>query len=254
MHDMSWALLLFGLHPGAPVNLTPSRFIAAMLGACLLSAGMPTLASMRPENITDAEWALVPPYCPHTMGFKGHTQPFVGKWVAVMGKSFFHVHHYCWALIDLHRAERAALAAPDKRYLRQRALGGFWYVIQNAEEDFVLLPEIFTWIGRTEVLLGHGKNAGDAFAKAMALKPDYWPPYYHWGEFLKSQGKKNEALEIVRSGLSQVPSAKPLLLLFRDLGGKPTDLPPPIRPPDAASVPRQSSGTSIPQAPAPAAQ
>lgn len=182
-------------------------------------------ASERPENITDAEWAMLPPYCPYTMGFKGHTQPHISKWVGVMGDGFFHMHHNCWALIDFRRAERAGVPATEKKFLRQRALGGFKYVVRNAPDDFVLLPELYTWIGRTELLLDNPRNASEAFTQAQQRKPDYWPAYYHWAEFLQSHGKKAQALDVIKAGLQFSPDAKPLLLLFRQLGGRQSDTP-----------------------------
>lgn len=205
------------------MNEISHRLLIAFAAACTLGINPAAFASNRPDGITDVEWAMLPPYCPYTMGEKGHIQPHIAKWVAIMGNGFFHMHHHCWALIDYRRAERAGEPSTTKQFLRQRALGGFKYVVRAAPVDFVLLPEIYTWLGRTEILLGRPKNGGEAFSTAQRLKPDYWPPYYHWAEYLQSHGKKNEAMEVVKSGLKNSPEAKPLLLLFRQLGGKQAD-------------------------------
>lgn len=214
------------------MNTRMIRFPIALAAACALGFSMTALAldlsGNKLQDITAAEWAMAPPYCPYTMGQKGHTQPHIGKWVGVMGDGFFHMHHFCWALFDIHRAERADVSATDRRFLRGRALGGFQYVVQNTREDFILLPEIYTWIGRTEILLGHPKEAFNAFAVAQKLKPDYWPPYFHLAEFLQSHGQKTDAMKVVKTGLQYSPDAKPLRLLFSHLGGKPKDLPRPI--------------------------
>ncbi|MFT3847208.1 MAG: tetratricopeptide repeat protein [Propionivibrio sp.] len=221
-------------------------FLAVLMSIGTLGIAATAAASEKPENITEAEWALLPPYCPYTMGFKGHKQPHIAKWSGIMGEGFFHMHHYCWALIDLRRAERSGLPATDRKFLRGRALGGFQYVVRNAPEDFVLAPEIYTWIGRTEILLDRPKNAFEAFSTARQLKPDYWPPYYHWAEFLQSHGKRAEALEIIRSGLQFSPEAKSLLLLYRQLGGKPSDIPKPTAQVEAKSA-DENTGAEIGQ-------
>ena len=211
----------------APMNIKINHFLAAMLGVLLVGTSMPTLAG--PANITEAEWALLPPYCPHTMAFKGYTQANRARWEPLMGNvNFSHMHHYCWALINFRRAERATLPAQQKQGLRTEALGDFLYVVKNTSEDFVLLPEVLNWVGRTELLLGKPSNAGGAFARARAIKPDYWPAYTHWAEFLLAKGFKKEAMEIVKAGLQHAPGAKALHTLFRTLGGKPGDIPPPI--------------------------
>ncbi len=219
------------------MNTKISLLCVLALTTTFTLAPRPTFAGEKPEDVTDAEWAMLPPYCPHTMGYKGHVQPHISKWRGIMGEGFFHMHHYCWALIDFHRAQRSTISGVERQNLRQRALGGFRYVIKNAPEDFILLPEIFTWVGRSEVSLGNAKGASNAFNQAIKLKPDYWPPYYHFADLLYRKGQKKDAFEVAKAGLSYSPNAKPLLLLFGELGGKPKDIPKPIVKPEEPSEP-----------------
>lgn len=191
--------------------------------------------AVMPENITQAEMALIPPYCAYTQGFKlggSFVAPSEGakRWIAAMGGGdcFWHMHHYCTALINLRRAEKATLSEHEKGTLRGAALGDLWYVPKNCPEDFVLLPEIYTWIGRTEIKNRAPDKANAAFAKARELKPDYWPAYFHWAEYLRSAGQRAEALEVVRAGLRRAPDVKTLKSLYSTLGGKDTDLPLPL--------------------------
>jgi hypothetical protein len=84
----------------------------------------------KPANITPAEMALLPSYCRDTQGFGYgdayyNTSPNAPKWVAMMGKDFWHMHHYCWALINIRRSERASLSENEKLALRKSALGVF---------------------------------------------------------------------------------------------------------------------------------
>jgi hypothetical protein len=186
--------------------------------------------------------AMLPRFCQDVQGIKYgdasyNTSPNAAKWVAMMGKGFWHMHHYCWALINYQRAQRTTMPASQKRSALEGVRGDFWYVVNNTEADFVLLPEIYTWIGRMEVLLARPQEADAAFAKARMLKPDYWPAYFHWAEFLRGKGKKADALEVVKAGLQHSPGAKTLLVLFGDLGGKAADIPPPIVKKDTATAP-----------------
>lgn len=204
----------------------------------------------KPQNVTSAEMALLPPYCPDTMGFGygdayHNTSPNANRWVAMMGKDFWHMHHHCWALINIRRAERASVPASEKLRLRKEAIIDFRYVANNARQDFVMLPEIYTWIGRTELLLRNGRAAGEAFSRARMLKPDYAPAYTHLAEFLAGQGNRKEALKLLLDGLDHAPQAKGLLQLYRELGGKPENLPKDKPPPDnnqAASEITDASG------------
>lgn len=232
-----------------------NHFLAFLIGSWLAAASLAVWA-MEPKNITPAEIAALPRFCPDTQTFKegvdfSDRSPSTRKWLAVLGKHFWHIHHYCWALINIHRAARASTPAKEKLALHLEARGDLGYFLSKADADFVLLPEILTWSGRVHLLLNEPKQASEAFAKARSLKPDYWPPFFHWAQFLHTKGKNAEAMEIVRTGLQYSPEAKPLLLLYRDLGGKPADIPQPIaiaKPDDPAqaSTDQQGQGSPVP--------
>lgn len=180
------------------------------------------------KDISDAEWALLPKYCIHTQSYKGHVQPHIARWEAVMGPTFFHMHHYCWALLKYRRYESSQASSQQKLYYLEEAHGDFLYVVNNAEKDFVLLPEIFTWLGRTQIRMRRFADAEKSLAQARTIKLDYWPAYFHWAEYLQSAGRKADALALVKVGLQHSPNAKALLAQYRSLGGKPGEIPPPI--------------------------
>jgi hypothetical protein len=235
----------FAMISKAPMKIKIDHFQATVLGIMLVVASMTTLAA--PANITEAELKLLPPYCPHTMAFKGYNAVNRAKWEPLMGgwENFSAMHHYCWALISFRRAERSNMTSQEKRGLRTVALGDFGYVVKNTSSDFILLPEILTWIGRTEILLGNPAGANAAFARARTIKPDYWPAYTHWADFLQAKGQKKEAMEIVKSGLQHAPEAKALHTLFRTLGGKIADIPPPILKKESTPSEETSTGPAI---------
>lgn len=181
----------------------------------------------KPDNITDDEIALLPPYCAdaNTIRYGDatyRTSPNAGKWVAMMGHGFWAIHHYCWALINLMRVEKPSVPISVQNWTREAALGDLTYVLQNTPDDFVLLPEIYTKIGDLKAALKQPRAAAEAYAAAWTRKRDYWPAYYHWAEYLRVNGHKQEARQVVEEGLSYAPDAKPLISLLRDMGGDPT--------------------------------
>lgn len=202
--------------------------IALML---LLSCAVAPACATKPNDITDAEMALIPKYCPDTMGFGYgdayfNTSPRAAGWVAMMGKSFWAIHHYCWALINLSRATHAGVPAMIRTGTLKNVRGDYQYVLDHSTPDFILLPEIYARIGDVEILLGSPNYANEAFARARKLKPDYWPAYSRWAEVLIKSGKRAEAKELVKSGLEYTPTAKVLLEQYRLLGGKPSEIVP----------------------------
>lgn len=186
---------------------------------------------------TDTELALVPGYCKDTQGFgygdaTTNTSPKAGHWVSLMGKTFWHMHHYCRGLIKRNRAMKAGMPFSHRRDLIRSALGEYEYVLANNKDaDFILLPEIYTRVGEANVLIGDASAAEQAFAKARQLKPDYWPAYSHWAEYLIQKGKRAEAKQLVKSGLEQTPTAKVLIDQYRQLGGKPSEIVPIVKKP-----------------------
>lgn len=187
--------------------------------AALTFSGIGSSFAGSPPNITNDELALLPAYCPYTQSFpygiKAAMQnhPTAERWRDAVGPAFMDLHHYCWALIELNRAARSTTPRQAKEGLRQSALGNLWYVMKKNPEGLELAPEILTWIGRTELLLAHPSNAQSAFDKARELKPDYWPAYFHWGEYLLSRGMLNDANAITEAGLENCPNAKALVAL-----------------------------------------
>ena len=217
-------------------------------------AGAAALAVAKPENVTDGELALTPPYCPDTMGFKYgdayyNTSPRAAHWVGLMGKNFWSLHHYCWALINLRRAQMAGVAPMVRRGLLENVVSDCIYVVKNTAPDFILLPEIHTRIGETQLLLGNPGAAYDSFAQARALKPDYWPAYVRWAEVLVKTKQKAEAKKLIAEGLRHAPDAKPLIDQYRLLGGDPATIRPiakDTKPADggAAAAPAASSASA----------
>lgn len=230
--------------------MKPKFYLSLLAAAALLWADF--AGANKPPDITEVEMTLLPRYCRDAQSFGygdaySNTSPRAASWVALMGKSFWHIHHYCWALINIRRAQQPLAPKDRKRAQLEDAMGDLKYVISNSPSDFVLLPEIYTWMGRVQVQLRQ-PEALEAFARARAQKPDYWPPYFHAAEFLKAQGHKDEAMKIVRAGLERVPKAKALLMLYGDLGGKPGDLPTPLTKPAPVTVTEEEEQRGRPAA------
>lgn len=175
------------------------------------------------KQITTNEMSLLPNYCQYTQGSQygisvgGNNHPQAVAWQNTIGPGFIHLHHYCWGLAELQRAARRTTPTNQKKTLLNSAIGNFWYVIKNSPKDLVLLPEIYTNIGKTELQLNQPEKADEAFSKARDAKNDYWPPYYHWAEYLQSKGRKKEALAIVNQGIEHSPNAKALIELKKNL-------------------------------------
>lgn len=198
------------------------------LTLCLNFLASPALAS-KPRNISKAEMALLPKYCPDTQGFgygdaHYNTSPRAPRWVEMMGPGFWHLHHYCWGLIQHQRAMKINASAVERKGNLENAISNYLYVIERVDDSFVLLPEIFTRMGDAELKLGRAERAEEAYRRARELKPDYWPAYSRWAEYLIAKKKLQEARILIEEGLAFAPTARPLREQYRLVGGDPEKL------------------------------
>lgn len=170
-------------------------------------------------DITEAEWKLIPSYCPNTQGMPraGRNSPETLRWVGMMGETFYAMHHYCWGIIKLMRSEYRGSPQVVQYGYRRAALGEFKFVEREMPSDFVLAPEVYTYIGRTHLLLGESKQAAQAFGKARALRPDYWPAYSWWATFLLNNGYLDDARALIEEGLKYSPNERALLAIRDDI-------------------------------------
>lgn len=244
-------------------------FLRACLRALLpmvLLAATKLAWAQQPPGITVGELAILPVYCPYTQTFAhdprgANPTPNSAKWAQTLGKSFWGLHHYCWALVHLHRAKTAGMPRAARQHHWSGAINDLNYVIQNSTSDFVLLPEIYQRMGETYLLMGSPSSAVLAFTQSREQKPDYWPPYVAWADALVKLGKKSEAKAHLEDGLRRMPTTAQLLAAYQRLGGDADRFLkslPPARPASVASNP-DSPGkpdaalATPPQPPAPTA-
>lgn len=200
---------------------------------------------------TDAERAVLPVYCKDTMGFAGYgdqysnASPLAKAWVAKMGQTFWAMHHYCVGLVKRNRGLRAGVPPAERKYLMESAISEYYYVLNNLKDpDFILLPEIYTRIGEAQLVISNPGAADKAFSRARAIKPDYWPAYSRWAEYLMQSGRQADAKQVVKTGLEHAPGARMLSEQYRLLGGKPSEIVPAAkeRVPEEAAAEQSATG------------
>src|SRR5262245_35806887 len=77
--------------------------------------------------------AMLPPYCKYTQDFRarlpeGNDPAAIERWTAVMGATFNHMHHYCYALMDTNRATFASKTPEQRKQQLSVSIFEFDYV------------------------------------------------------------------------------------------------------------------------------
>lgn len=217
---------------GKPMKIiqTRSPYAAAHRGlAVLLAAGALATHAQRPPDVSPGEMALIPEYCPHTMGFQygdqyTNTSPQAAGWVAKMGKGFWHMHHYCWGLIKERRALQPGQRKEIREGLLKNVVTEYQYVIRNVSPDFILLPEVLVKLGDAHRRVGDLNNAKAAYDSALERRPDYWPACTRWADALAESNQKAAALSHLL-GCMKASRAPELREYFLKLDGPRSALP-----------------------------
>jgi tetratricopeptide (TPR) repeat protein len=205
-------------------------FVGCGLGSVAFSAPRPadTLRFGTPKNYTWGELSLMPEYCYDVQGelYGGPNystgmsdSPRSARWVALMGMDFWHMHHYCYVLADLIRLGAAGIRPQSRNAIYANMDRNLQYVLQNCKPTNPLYPEFLLRAGDLYLLQGRTNEASQAFAKARDIKPDYWPAYTRWIEFLMSLKLRDQAKTLAEEGLQHAPDAIPLRELYAKLGG-----------------------------------
>ncbi len=161
------------------------------------------------------ETGRLPHYCKYTQNFRerlpgGNDSAQISYWYSVMGEPFHAMHHYCWGLMKLNRALYLARNDQARLFYFRDAILEFDYVLERSPEDFILKPEILTKKGQSLIRLGRGAVAVQDLERAIALKPDYWPPYVQLSDYYKESGQIALAREVLEKALAQSPDAAPV--------------------------------------------
>jgi tetratricopeptide (TPR) repeat protein len=165
---------------------------------------------------------MAPRYCMYTQLIRsaapgGNNPEEIERWQSLMGETFIHMHHYCAALIETNRALYTSRSRQERLFYLDHSIYEFDYIIRNATPDFKLLPEIHTKKGQNLIRLDKGAQGIAELQRAIALKPDYWPPYAYISDYFKEVGDVASAREWLEKGLSASPNTKALTQRLAEL-------------------------------------
>lgn len=218
------------------------------------------------------EVSMLPEYCKYTQAYRdrvpgGNNPARIQQWYTIFGGStgsggggtgiFHHMHHYCWGLTNVNHARLWARSAQERNRNLENSIREFDYMIGHSSPSERMMPEFLTKKGESLLALGRAPLATMEFERAIALKPDYWPPYAAMSDHYKDIGNTKMAREVLERGLSASPDARALTRRLNELSGGKSNAASkssrkPIVPKEPAqeNVPQSDSRAETPQPPA----
>lgn len=221
---------------------------SGLLLAALALFALGPLQAKKPSNITDGEMAMVPEFCPYTMGFDLSKSPKRKLWEDKIGPSFSALHHYCWAKINMNRWRIQGVGAKFRNERVGQFVADLDYALRFSGRDSPLLPEIRASLVEAELMRNNAADAALHLQEALRLKDDYVRTYHVWGEYLVSTKQTAAARDFLRTGLEKVGADAKLQAMFAAVGGDPKSIVPRQRvaaaPEAAASAPEAAAAAS----------
>ena len=183
-----------------------------------LSLAMLMCASVaRSYEIAPSEWAAWPDYCKtRYVRVPGGSESayvrlvspdMINKAKAMLGESWYHVHHACYAMMLIARAER--YQGRDQQRVDEAlhaAVGETNYVLPRIPPSVPVHWKMLTIQSRALYVSGKKQPAIDALKQIIRRKPDLVDGYVVLGNFLYKEGKYAEAREVLQAGLEKVPT------------------------------------------------
>ena len=169
----------------------------------------------------------LPAFCDYVIESKAGFDAARGY--SLMGPTFHHIHHYCWALGNMRRAQDPTIGEQARRGYYAGAIKDMQYVIARATPDFVLLPEIFLRMGQAAVGSGDVAVALEYFESSRRAKADYWPAYIEIARTNLSFGRRQAAEAALKAGLAASPDEPNLKQALAQLSARPVGAKKPSR-------------------------
>jgi predicted Zn-dependent protease len=175
----------------------------------------------RRRSFTLGELQRLPDYCQYQQGMPSVATPQGDYYRATLREALDHIHHYCRGLRDMFFARFAPVTAQARNGLWARALQEIDYMVTNTPQDNILMPEF--WYQRGEILLQLGRvaEAQEALDRSRALKPDYWPAYTAWADYLAKAGRPADARAVLERALALMPEEPQLRQRLDRIGASP---------------------------------
>jgi len=200
------------------MTLTSGKLHREALAAAGLAVALlvPAGADAEPHRFDQPkEMFMLPEFCKYTQDFRehvpgGNNKTEIDRWTASMGPTFIHMHHYCYGLQAVNRAEFMSRTREDRIHNLGVSIKEFDYVIERATPEFAMLPEIFTKRGESLIKMDKPGEGMVDLRKAIDMKADYWQAYAVIGDYFKDAGEPAKAREWLEKGLAARPDTFPL--------------------------------------------
>ena len=134
------------------------------------------------------------------------SEEMIRKAKALLGNSWYHVHHACYSYIWIARAERyRGRDANQRDFALRQTLSEVNYAIARIPPSVPVYWKLMTIQARVLYVQGNKEQSVATLKQVIKNKPDLPDGHVVLGNFLYKEGKFDQAREVLQSGLEKVP-------------------------------------------------
>lgn len=181
-----------------------------------LAAPMGANAFESNPNIKPHEWKLLPPACLYVEGAPRRHSP-EARQLHAGDKSWTHMHHYCWAIVQTFRTYSHKVSPRETRLYFGAAVENLNYVIARSSPGFPLRPDMFVRKANLLARLGNFIEAADAARQLISENPRFPEGYVALADVQIRAGRQDQARQTLAKGDEAVEDKARFELLKKQL-------------------------------------
>ncbi len=196
------------------MNIIKSTILINIILFSQVSHGIITNESVYPNS--EADFAQLPVFCRARLTNDKNLKNIWGK---KLGPNFIHVHHFCFGLHKMQKAQ-FIINKKERDHALQNAISEMVYVQEHASKSFILQTQVSYYIGQMYELMGNSSKAIGYYIQSIKLNPKPALAYAALSEIYRKQNNISEAKKVLKLGLKYSPNSKKLNKLISALEKK----------------------------------
>lgn len=179
------------------------NMISILVLACSTLFSATALGMASDPKMTRNEWQLLPGFCMYVHGSPGHGSE-TQKRLFASDRSWIHMHHYCWAVVQTIRSYRHSIPRSLSNEYIRTAIGNLNYTIARSHPGFPPRRDMFVRKATLQARLGNLVAAAETARQLIAENPEIPEGYIILAEMQFKAGKSDQARETLRLGDEKV--------------------------------------------------
>ena len=148
----------------------------------------------------EEDFTILPPFCRAKIAQQNNRE-IQEYYIRRYGQNWGNMHHYCFGLKALNLAYRDFNNKAKREYFLKQAVNEFDYVLEHADQDFSLRPEVLIQRGRALTQSRNYDEAKESIEEALKTDPKSVDAWVALSDLYSMTGKNLEAIKVLEKAI-----------------------------------------------------